>query len=33
LFETTRTGMDAGLVGYVASFDEAWSGLRFARRR
>jgi hypothetical protein len=28
-----RLGMDAGLVDYkVASFDETWSGLRFARR-
>jgi hypothetical protein len=29
-----RVGMDAGLVDFkVASFDETWSGLRFARRR
>jgi CheY-like chemotaxis protein len=29
-----RLGMDAGPVDYkVASFDETWSGLRFARRR
>jgi hypothetical protein len=29
-----RVGMDAGIVDYkVASFDETWSCLRFARRR